>query len=196
MGKHSELERKDRDFYSTPIKAVQPLVPYLGGINSYYEPFAGDGRLIENFKILTPDMKCGWATDIHPLADGIDTCAFDDIDKTDLVHQMISRGTQAVISNPPWLNTSESGYQLFRFVNKMCYGGFPVIMLLNANLVNNKSSWQNKVHGRSLMNLCYQVLPIGRVKWIDDSPFSAKEDSAWFFFNEHNHALPKILPRV
>jgi hypothetical protein len=195
MGKHSDMDRKERDFYSTPLAATAPLVPYLGGIRGYIEPFAGDGRLIDNFKLLAPDMKCVWASDMEPLAEGIEKEDFDEIDTTDLTMSMIEFHADAIISNPPWLNTPSSGYQLFRFINKMCKGGFPVIMLLNANLVNNKSSWQNKVHGRSLMELCYQVLPIGRVKWIDNSPFSAKEDSAWYFFNDNNRSLPKILPR-
>ena len=108
---------------------------------------------------------------------------------------MITRGVEAIITNPPWLNTPNSGYQLTRFVNKLCYGGFPVILLLNGNILNNKGFWQNKVHGRSMGDLCYQILPIGRVKWIEGSPHTGKEDCSWFFFNENNHSLPKILPR-
>jgi hypothetical protein len=195
MGKHSDLDRKDRDFYSTPIAATTPLVPYLEGISRYYEPFAGDGRLINNLCSLVPSMKCVWASDIEPQEEGIEKFNLDDIGSEALAIGMIQRQADAIISNPPWLNTSESGFQLFRFVNKLCNSGFPVILLLNANIINNKSSWQNKIHGHSLMSMCYQMLPIGRVKWIDNSPYSAKEDSAWFFFSDRNHSSPKILPR-
>ena len=52
MGKRSNFERIERDFYPTPISALAPLVPHLPIAFGYIEPCAGDGRLIEHLKTL------------------------------------------------------------------------------------------------------------------------------------------------
>jgi len=48
MGKRSNFERREADFYPTPAKAVQPLIPYLraAGIRSFAEPCCGNGDLV------------------------------------------------------------------------------------------------------------------------------------------------------
>ena len=39
--------RKERDFYATPQKAVEPLVNHIEGSSTFIEPCAGNGALIE-----------------------------------------------------------------------------------------------------------------------------------------------------
>jgi hypothetical protein len=48
MGKRSNFERREADFYPTPRAAVVPLIPYLRGrgIRAFAEPCAGDGALV------------------------------------------------------------------------------------------------------------------------------------------------------
>ena len=206
MGKYTNEERNERDFYPTPIKAVHPLIPHLEGIARYAEPFVGDGKLVNHLSVLKSSMVCTWAFDIEPQLEPITVTStseflvseqrdFDELTPYDFAMGMIQRGVEAVITNPPWLNTPNSGYQLTRFVNKLCFGGFPVILLLNGNILNNKGFWQNRVHGKSMGDLCYQVLPVGRMKWIEGSEHTGKEDCSWFFFNENCTTNPKILPR-
>ena len=45
MGKRSNFERIERDYYPTPYEAVLPLIPHLKrhGIETFAEPCAGDG---------------------------------------------------------------------------------------------------------------------------------------------------------
>ena len=45
MGKRSNFERREADFYPTPRAAVLPLIPHLrgSGIRTFAEPCAGDG---------------------------------------------------------------------------------------------------------------------------------------------------------
>ena len=44
MGKRSNFERVERDFYPTPYKAVEPLVQHLPKKQfAFAEPCAGDG---------------------------------------------------------------------------------------------------------------------------------------------------------
>ena len=53
MGKRSDYVRVERDFYPTPIAAVEPLIPHLPYAFDYVEPCAGDGRLIDHISELT-----------------------------------------------------------------------------------------------------------------------------------------------
>jgi len=41
----TEKPRRDRDWYATPSKAVEPLIAHLPEYGSFCEPCAGDGRL-------------------------------------------------------------------------------------------------------------------------------------------------------
>ena len=50
MGKRSNFERREADFYPTPRAAVLPLIPYLRGIRSFAEPCAGDGALVRHLE--------------------------------------------------------------------------------------------------------------------------------------------------
>ena len=70
MGKRSDFERVERDFYPTPIEAVRPLVPHLPKRGLFAEPCAGDGRLIRHIETLTKLLGY-WMTDIEPMADFI-----------------------------------------------------------------------------------------------------------------------------
>ena len=70
MGKRSEFERVERDYYPTPIEAVLPLVPHLPKKALFAEPCAGDGRLIRHIEQLT-NLKGYWMTDIEPLCDSV-----------------------------------------------------------------------------------------------------------------------------
>ena len=44
MGKRSDFERVPRDYYPTPIEAVEPLIDHLPYSFDYVEPCAGDDR--------------------------------------------------------------------------------------------------------------------------------------------------------
>jgi hypothetical protein len=67
MGKRSDFERIPRDYYPTPIEAVEPLVYHLPYAFDYVEPCAGDGRLIRHINKLTQGTgECIYASDIEP----------------------------------------------------------------------------------------------------------------------------------
>ena len=50
MGKRSNFERREADFYPTPRAAVLPLIPHLRGIHTFAEPCAGDGALVRHLE--------------------------------------------------------------------------------------------------------------------------------------------------
>jgi hypothetical protein len=50
VGKRSDFERRERDFYPTPYEAVLPLLPHLPERVRFIEPCAGDGRLVRHLE--------------------------------------------------------------------------------------------------------------------------------------------------
>ena len=73
MGKRSNFERLDRDYYITPLEAVLPLLPHImGKIQRFAEPCAGNGALIDHieghdFFSLEKNNPVGvFASDIEP----------------------------------------------------------------------------------------------------------------------------------
>ena len=92
MGKRSEFERVERDYYPTPIEAVLPLLPHLPKIGLFAEPCAGDGRLRSHIEQLTPLLGY-WLTDIEPMCDSVTTGNA----ITDVI-----QGCDICITNPPW----------------------------------------------------------------------------------------------
>src|SRR6478672_4103475 len=62
MGKRSNFERIPSDFYPTPKKAVEPLIPFLRGIRTFAEPCAGEGDLVRHLESF--GLRCTYAGDI------------------------------------------------------------------------------------------------------------------------------------
>ena len=92
MGKRSDFERVERDFYPTPLEAVRPLVPHLPKTGLFAEPCAGDGRLIRHIEELT-ELLGYWMTDIEPMADFVG-------DGDAMTDKIV--GCDVCITNPPW----------------------------------------------------------------------------------------------
>ena len=72
MGKRSNFERREGDFYPTPRAAVLPLIPYLRGVRTFAEPCCGDGALVRHLECF--GLRCVYAGDI---ATGQDALALD-----------------------------------------------------------------------------------------------------------------------
>lgn len=93
MGKRSDFQRIERDYYPTPIEAVKPLVPHLPRAPfNYTEPCAGDGRLVLHLRDLTGGRSmCQGAYDIEPRYAAVQKMDALDIQKASMF-----------ITNPPW----------------------------------------------------------------------------------------------
>ena len=89
MGKRSDFERKSRDFYPTPMEAVEPLLEHLPENFLFVEPCAGNGALIEH---LETKGICTWASDIEPQAEGIHKCDYSDVGFDEFTYDSFSEG--------------------------------------------------------------------------------------------------------
>lgn len=167
MGKRSNFERNARDFYATPQKAVEPLRSLIAG-SRFIEPCAGDGR----FKDFFPN-ECIFMSDIAPQGTRNDIKQFDVFGYTKEIvnqHDMIDY----FVTNPPFLNSKESGWQLNRMILHLA-SIRPTWLLLPFDYACNKKSYDCMIQ-------CQYIIPIGRVQWIEGSGISSTDNYAWFKF--------------
>lgn len=163
VGKRSEFERAPRDFYPTPLEAVQPLVKHLHRGVFFCEPCAGDGRLVAHIEKLVPDAVCVLAMDEDPKADFIlkgDSTLLSS-EETDYCDY--------IITNPPYT---------WKVLSTMLDRWIPLcktVLLLPADYMHNQRF-------QKYMRHCELVQSVRRVKWIEESTMSGKENYAWYFF--------------
>lgn len=164
MGKRSDgnFRRMKNDFYPTPKEAVLPLLPHLPKKFTYAEPCAGDGRLVDHLSELT-EGEVLLKSDLEPLRS--------DIKEIDAL-SIDSLGVDYVITNPPW-----SRVILHPMIDKFSTIS-PTWLLFDADWMHTKQSIE-------YMNYCVKIVSIGRVKWIEDSLYNGKDNSAWYLFDKN-----------
>jgi hypothetical protein len=161
MGKRSSFERRPGDFYATPLPAVLPLVPYLRGILTFAEPCCGDGALVRHLEAF--GLACTYSGDIR---DGQDALAIDSYGAID-----------AIITNPPW--SRDLMHRLIEHFARIA----PTWLLL-------ESDWANTKQAAPFMPSCSDIVAIGRVKWIEGSKHTGKDNHAWFRFDARHDSGP------
>lgn len=166
MGKRSAFERRPGDFYPTPRAAVEPLVPYLRRIRSFAEPCAGDGDLVRHLESF--GLHCAYAGDIRT---GHDAFALDRYD-----------GADAIITNPPY--TRDLMHRLIAHFQRI----LPTWLLLDAD-------WASTKQAAPYLPCCSDIVAIGRVKWIEGSKYTGKDNHAWFRFDSRHSAGPTFHGR-
>jgi hypothetical protein len=178
VGKRSDYVRVERDFYPTPIAAVEPLIPHLPYAFDYVEPCAGDGRLVQHITELTSGHgECLFQSDIEPRASHIKEADALDLDF----------GAYGVmdycITNPPWDRKI-----LHPFIERwldIC----PTWLLFDADWMHTKQS-------AMYMTYCTKVVSVGRVKWIEGSKSVGKDNCAWYLFDGMADAKTEFYGRV
>lgn len=161
MGKRSNFERKELDFYPTPIAAVIPLIPHLAG-ESFCEPCAGAGDLINHLHHY--GMKCVSAFDVNPLGDGIYQHDVSLITETDM------KGASIIITNPPWERS------ILHQTIERCSILRPTWLLFDADWAHTKQS-------APYMKTCSKIISIGRIKWIEGSKSVGMDNCCWYLFD-------------
>ena len=159
MGKRSDFERRPQDKYYTPETAVAPLLVHIKPESSFVEPCAGDGRLIRHLE--AAGHKCHYACDIEP-----DDIRIPRRDAMEISHV----AADYVITNPPWRR------DIFHPMIEHFAQLAPTWFLADAN-------WMFTKQATPYMRWCSKIVTIGRVKWIEDSKMSGKDDAVWYLFD-------------
>jgi hypothetical protein len=159
MGKRSNFERREVDFYPTPRAAVVPLIPRLRGIKTFAEPCAGDGDLVRYLESF--GLRCVHSGDIR---DGQDALERDDY-----------AGADCIITNPPW--SRDVLHRLITHLRNIA----PTWLLLDAD-------WKQTRQAAPYLPHCSDIVAIGRVKWIEGSKHTGKDNACWYKFDSRHTA--------
>jgi hypothetical protein len=161
MGKRSSFERIPRDFYPTPYAAVPPLIPYLRRVRSFAEPCCGDNALVRHLESF--GLRCSYAGDI---ANGQDALALDTYGDAD-----------AVITNPPY--ERKTMHALIAHFARI----LPTWLLL-------ETDWASTKQAAPFMSSCSDIVSVGRLRWIEGTTMSGKQNFAWYRFDARHSASP------
>lgn len=173
MGKRSNFERVERDYYPTPIEAVYPLIPHLNK-TTFYEPCVGDGRLISHLE--SEGLKCNGHSDIEPLCDSIIKNALT-ITENDVIN------CEYIITNPPW-DRKILHSMILHFISLK-----PTYLLFDAN-------WAYTKQAVPFMKYCNKIITVGRIKWIEGSLMAGKDDCCWYLFDKNNTTQTLFYPKM
>jgi len=163
IGKRSEFERAPRDFYSTPEGAFKPIAKYFNEGLIFCEPCAGDGRLIGHIERWVVGSLCAFAMDIEPkqahILEG---------DSINIPAEGLD-GCDCIITNPPYT------WSVLSNMMDVWIPLIPTVLLLPADYMHN-------VRFAKYLKHCTLIQTVGRVKWIEGSTMSGKDNYAWYFF--------------
>ena len=161
MGKRSNFEPIPRDFYPTPFAAVRPLTPHLGRVRTFAEPCCGDGALVRHLESF--GLRCVYAGDI---ATGQNALACD------------SYGGVPVITNLPYQR------KLMHALIMHFMRAAPFVWLLI------DFDWSATRQAAPFLRHCTDVVPVGRLRWIEGSEHTGKDNFAWYRFDARHKAGP------
>jgi hypothetical protein len=153
VGRRSNFPRVPRDLYPTPESAVFPLLPRLARNIRFVEPCCGEGRLIEHLE------RAGHlCVGRYDLPDDARTKRYDVSD------------ADCFVTNPPW--SRDVLHPLIVNLSDQ----LPTWLLIDA-------SWAHTRQSAPFLPRLRKIVSIGRVKWIEDSQFTGKDDSIWALFD-------------
>lgn len=149
------FKRNARDFYPTPRVAVLPLLPFLhrDNVRTFVEPCYGWGDLTRHLEGL--GLKCVEHGDIESGWDARNWCADD------------FRQADATITNPPW------EHELMASIMERHACHVPAWFLVSSDWLFTKQS------ATLVAELCTDVVPIGRLKWVPDTKHTGFDNCAW-----------------
>lgn len=196
MGKRSDFARKKRDFYPTPVSAVEPLIPHLPERFTYIEPCSGDGALIRALSSFEGVAHGGkfcpileYASDISPSwkVKPLTAIAGHDEEGPNCGHgfkayirdvfdiEDADMNVDFFITNPPW--SRDVLHPMIMHLSAI----LPTWLLFDAD-------WMHTKQAARYLPYCKQIVSVGRVKWIPDSPHTGKDNCAWYLFETDTRA--------
>lgn len=176
MGKRSDFERVERDYYPTPPNPIIALSPHLGDLDGFAEPCVGNGALADTLTRL--GHRLALACDLVPVGPALryaqarDALSLTEADCSGFSH---------FVTNPPWpapAGRGEPTLSLIRHLTSLR----PTWLLLSADFAHN-------AYAPEVLRYCAAIVAVGRVKWIPDSTNSGKDNAAWYLFDRRSPGL-------
>ena len=140
------------------------MIPHLNGTKRFAEPCAGKGALVRHLESF--GLKCCYEGDMHT-------------GKNALARDSYGRGKYTIITNPP--HTRDQMHKLiehFRFIA-------PTWLLIDLD-------WVANLQAVPYLPNCSDIVVIGRVKWIANSPHTGKENYGWYRFIDEHRSVTRI----
>jgi len=162
MGKRSNFDRVERDFYPTPYEAVGPLLPHLPERCNFDEPCCGDGALIRHLE--NHGHTCLRWSDVENRWKGGDVTIVTATECNDCYGSFF-------ITNPPW------DRKVLHPIIQHLSGIAPTWLLFDADWMHTKQSIP-------YMGYLHKIVSVGRVKWIPDSKMTGKDNACWYLFDQ------------
>lgn len=169
MGKRSDFERVEKDFYRTiDPRAVAALALHLKPESWYVEPCVGEGDLK---KALRKERHvCVYESDISFGRDAL-TLTEEDV-----------YGADYIITNPPWsrpiLHAMIDHFAALR----------PTWLLFDAD-------WAHTLQSKPYMPKCAKIVSVGRLIWIPGTTMSGKDNCAWYLFDANHRGPTEFVGR-
>lgn len=163
MGKRSNFKRIKDDFYPTPLAAVVPLIPYLGGIRSFAEPCAGDGALVRHLEGF--GLRCVYSGDIRTGQDALARDHYGAIDAT--------------ITNPPY--TRDLMHKLIVHFQRIA----PTWLLIDFD-------WASTKQAAPYLPYCSDIVILPRLKWFEGTSDTGMDNHAWYRFDSRHSGGPLL----
>ena len=169
MGRRCDFKRRPHDAYHTiDPRAVQALAPHIKGVWYYAEPCAGGNHLIHLLNDI--GLICVWAFDL-----------FDGVDAMELTAADV-KSADAIITNPPWTR------QLLHPMILHFQALKPTWLLFDAD-------WAFNRHAAPFLDQCSDIVAIGRLRWMEESKTSGKDNAAWYRFDAGHKGGPRFHGR-
>jgi hypothetical protein len=177
MGKRSTFDRRPQDAYDTPPEAVEPLIPHLSYGTMFVEPCAGAGNLVIHLE--NAGMSCQRAYDIEPRAPGVERIDALELDRD----QCGGTSADCIITNPPWTRSVlHPMIDAFSWVQ-------PAWLLFDAD-------WMHTKQAIPYLPRLRKIVSVGRVKWIEDSPYTGKDNCCWYLFDKPSDTPSQFFGRT
>lgn len=169
MAKRSDgtFARRERDAYATPWEAVPPLLPFLHSQTRFIEPCCGEGKLVEH--LTKAGHICVARCDVETGVDARTT--------------RYAVGGEIAITNPPW-------------DRKILH---PIIVNLSDQLPTwllFDSDWVHTRQAVPYLDRLRKIVSVGRLKWIEGSKFTGKDNVSWHCFGPPSSETCKFYGRL
>ena len=134
------------------------------GIHTFAEPCAGDGELVRHLESF--GLRCVYAGDIRTGQDALARRAI--------------RRDRCIITNPPYTrHRRKLMHALIEHFQRIA----PTWLLLD-------SDWASTRQAAPFLPCCSDIVAIGRVKWIENSKHTGKDNYAWYRFDIKHKSGP------